>query len=188
MSRLELIVGPMMASKSTELITRLSKYAALGLRILYINSSLDTRSSSSLSTHNPTLILSSFITSTKADVLSSVDISFFDVIGIDEGQFFSDLLLAGEWANTKHVIVAGLDGDAEQRQFGQMINLLPLADEIVKLNALCKSCFRRDGSKEPAPFTMRVNSQSQSAETNIDIGGADKYEAVCRKCLLARIV
>lgn len=33
----------------------------------------------------------------------------------------------------KRVIVAGLDGDFKRQRFGQMLDLVPLADRVVKL-------------------------------------------------------
>jgi thymidine kinase len=179
--RLEIILGPMMASKSTELLTRLSKYVALGIKVLYVNSSIDTRSSGDVSTHNPTLKTSDTIVTMKTHLLATIPVKDYDVIGIDEAQFFEDLVkTVSKWVETKHIIVAGLDGDANQKVFGKTLELIPLSDEIVKLTALCKSCFTKGRGKIPAPFTRRLDSNT---ETVIDAGGADKYEPVCRLCL-----
>ena len=52
---IDLIIGPMFAGKSTELIRRLNIYSELGLKTLYINSSLDKRSDKVFSTHNPSI-------------------------------------------------------------------------------------------------------------------------------------
>ena len=76
-------------------------------------------------------------------------------------------------ANTgKTVIVAALDGDFTRSGFNDILNLVPLAESVVKLNAVCMMCF------ETASFTKRI-----SNETSLEvIGGADKYIAACRKC------
>lgn len=63
-----------------------------------------------------------------------------DVIGVDESQFFPDLLEVVEDLvenKGKHVRVAGLDGDAFKHKFGQTLDLIPICDEVVKLNATC---------------------------------------------------
>lgn len=69
----------------------------------------------------------------------------FDVIAIDEAQFFTDLVGFCETAadvDGKHVIVAGLCGDFLRRPFGSVLDLVPLADSITKLAADCFSCNR----------------------------------------------
>ena len=100
----------------------------------------------------------------------------FDCIGIDEGQFFSDIVpWAERQANAgKVVIVAALDGDYMRRPFGQILDLVPLSEEVTKLSAVCMNCHQQ------ASFSQRVV-RATSGET-VDIGGADKYRAVCRRC------
>jgi len=97
------------------------------------------------------------------------------VIGIDEGQFFPDLL---EWTRDvvsrlgKVVVIAALDGTFQRVPFGNVCALIPFAETVVKLSAVCSSCGA------DAPFTARI-----SAEEEVEvIGGADKYSAVCRAC------
>lgn len=52
------------------------------------------------------------------------------------------------------------------------MNLVPLAESIVKLHAVCMQCYKE------AAYTKRIG-----AEKEVEvIGGADKYQAVCRKC------
>jgi thymidine kinase len=97
-----------------------------------------------------------------------------DVVGIDEGQFFDDLVPVCELlANLgKIVIVAALDGTFQRRPFESTLGLLSVAESICKLSAVCMGCFR------PAAFSKRLGN-----ETAIEvIGGADKYVAVCREC------
>lgn len=96
------------------------------------------------------------------------------VIGIDEGQFFPDTVaFAEEMANLgKIVIVAALDGTFQRKAFGNILNLVPLAESVVKLHAVCMQCYKE------AAYTKRIG-----AEKEVEvIGGADKYQAVCRKC------
>uniref|UniRef100_A0A4W6CA72 Thymidine kinase n=1 Tax=Lates calcarifer TaxID=8187 RepID=A0A4W6CA72_LATCA len=96
------------------------------------------------------------------------------VIGIDEGQFFPDTVeFCEEMANLgKTVIVAALDGTFQRKAFGNILNLVPLAESVVKLHAVCMQCYKE------AAYTKRIG-----AEKEVEvIGGADKYQAVCRKC------
>ncbi|XP_025783339.1 thymidine kinase, cytosolic [Puma concolor] len=72
----------------------------------------------------------------------------------------------------KTVIVAALDGTFQRKAFGTILNLVPLAESVVKLTAVCMECFRE------AAYTKRLG-----AEKEVEvIGGADKYHSVCRLC------
>ena len=101
----------------------------------------------------------------------------FSVIGIDEGQFFDDLVdFAHEMANRgKTVIIAALDGDFKQDPFPQVANLFPKTESIVKLTSVCMACLRE------ATFTRRLDDKDQRVEV---IGGSDEYASCCRRCLL----
>ncbi|XP_029355011.1 thymidine kinase, cytosolic isoform X2 [Echeneis naucrates] len=96
------------------------------------------------------------------------------VIGIDEGQFFPDTVeFCEEMANLgKTVIVAALDATFQRKPFGNILNLVPLAESVVKLHAVCMQCYKE------AAYTKRLGAE-QELEV---IGGADKYQAVCRRC------
>jgi thymidine kinase len=65
------------------------------------------------------------------------------VLAIDEAQFFPDLAEFCAQAvdgDGKHVIVAGLSGDFRRRRFGQLLELMPLADSITQLTSKCGFC------------------------------------------------
>ncbi|XP_031207806.1 thymidine kinase, cytosolic isoform X2 [Mastomys coucha] len=96
------------------------------------------------------------------------------VIGIDEGQFFPDIVdFCEKMANEgKTVIVAALDGTFQRKAFGSILSLVPLAESVVKLTAVCMECFRE------AAYTKRLGLEK---EVEV-IGGADKYHSVCRLC------
>ncbi|KAK6269131.1 hypothetical protein QUC31_013291 [Theobroma cacao] len=97
-----------------------------------------------------------------------------DVIGIDEAQFFEDLYdFCCEAADRdgKTVIVAGLDGNYLRRSFGSVLDIIPLADSVMKLTARCELCGKR------AFFTLRKTDETQTEL----IGGADVYMPVCRQ-------
>ncbi|TKS69098.1 Thymidine kinase, cytosolic [Collichthys lucidus] len=54
----------------------------------------------------------------------------------------------------------------------EMANLGKTAESVVKLHAVCMQCYKE------AAYTKRIG-----AEKEVEvIGGADKYQAVCRKC------
>jgi len=170
---LEIITGPMFSGKTTELIRRIvSLKKDSGLRLLVINHHFDTRChTKELQTHDgityPAL---------KTSEIMLVDIRSYDVIAIDEAQFFSNLETFVHMALEKYgkwVIVAGLNGDYRQRPFGELHKLLPIANKIDLRSARCYRCSGH------ASFTKRITGNTQT----IDIGGADKYVATCRDCL-----
>ena len=104
------------------------------------------------------------------------------VVAIDEAQFF-DAGIVGvaqclvERFNMR-VIIAGLDTDFRGEPFGAMPQLLCIADEVVKLHAICVVCG------EAASRTQRlVNGVPASAsDPTILVGAQEAYEARCRRC------
>lgn len=75
----------------------------------------------------------------------------------------------------KVVILAALDGDFRRKPFGRVLELIPMAEKVDKLTAVCTSCCR------DASFTKRI-----VASTQIElIGGAESYRPVCRQCFIA---
>ena len=101
--------------------------------------------------------------------------SEYDVVGIDEAQFFSDDLLTAckDLAKNKtRVIVAGLDTDYRGFPFGPMPLIMCESDYLDKLTAICMQCGK------DATYTQRITKQTQQ----VVIGETDTYEARCRSC------
>ena len=174
MTRLEIIMGNMFSGKSTELIRRLKRNQAIGTPILVINSTKDVRSEKDvLHTHDK-----STLNCIKTNSLETVDVPIgTKVVGIDECQFFTGLqdFVQSCLDRGINVILAGLDGDFMQQIFGELLSLVPLADQVTKLTALCMECL--DGT--PGPFTKRT---VESTEQEL-VGSSECYKAVCRKHL-----
>lgn len=185
--RLELIIGPMFSGKSSKLIHEITTLADQGMQVLYINHLKDqrqTQGDNSFSTHSSHYRgLSSKITAIKVENLDHLEIENYDVIGIDEGQFYPDLLKVVEWLNYRKIVfVAGLDGDAYRQPFGQILFLIPHCDNLIKLKARCHRCLEssrhlkdRLVSLVDAPFTGRLIDGEQTL-----VGGADIYLPLCR--------
>lgn len=167
--RLELIFGPMFSGKTTELIRRMNRSKSVGNTVLCVNSHKDTRCAS---THD-----NAHLDTLKVDKLSDIlgHTEEYDIITIDEYQFFENPnpIIENLLDQGKTVIVVGLDGDFRQKKFGSILDLIPMADQVDKLSALCYRC----GSI--APFTKRsINDPVQEL-----IGASESYKAVCRKHL-----
>ncbi|ALX27528.1 thymidine kinase [Golden Marseillevirus] len=179
--RLELIFGPMRSGKTTELRRRLGIFASLGFRTTYVNSSKDIRSDKGFSTHNPELSEDKDkITPQKVAKIREINYEEFDVVGIDEAQFFKekDIVLQVQRLvdNGKIVIMSGLDGDSSQNLMGRYLELIPKSDSAEKLLAWCFFCAQKKKMVR-APFSKRL-----VPETSQVLVG-NMYASVCRNCL-----
>ncbi|VTJ77008.1 Hypothetical predicted protein [Marmota monax] len=130
---------------------------AIGITILGVCHSTLTVKGSHLATHGAL---------TKSKRWSKIWLLFF-VEFPDIVEFCETMANAG-----KTVIVAALDGTFQRKAFGAILNLVPLAESVVKLTAVCMECFRE------AAYTKRLGLEK---EVEV-IGGADKYHSVCRLC------
>jgi thymidine kinase len=178
MAHIEVIMGCMFSGKSTELIRRLRRHRAINQKIIVINSAKDTRSSDDvIKTHNWETFACMKITDLTT-ALNFIKNDRYAVVAIDEAQFFVGLreFVQNISPYVKRIIIAGLDGDFLQRPFGDIFDVIPLADEVIKLHALCMVC--KNGT--PAPFTKRFCEDTTTQEI---VGDHDIYKAVCRKCL-----
>ena len=156
---MQVIFGPMFSGKSTELIRRLQRFKIARYNCLIVKYENDKRytDEASIATHDKQMLQA--VNATKLNDLRSKFniIDDYDVIGIDEGQFFPDVVEFSEaMANIgKTVIVAALDGTYQRKGFANILELVPLAEEVIKLTAVCMICFE-DGS-----FTKRMTEDKE---------------------------
>jgi len=104
----------------------------------------------------------------------------FDIIGIDEAQFFSDDIIdvCNTIANSgSRVIVAGLDMDYSGKPFGPMPFLMAIAEKVTKVHATCSE------TGEPALYSFR---KSDYKET-IMIGEKNEYKPLSRKAFISKL-
>lgn len=180
-----LYLACMYAGKSTALINKLMVEATIGERTVYINSIKDIRTGKkSFSTHNESLSrIPDKIDQIKTDKLSSVNVDNYDVIGVDEFQFYTDTKpsdVIKEWVKMgKCVMVAGLDGDYKMEKFGDIWSLIPLcrAGGLIKHAARCVLCYKI-GKHRDASHSKKIVDDGKI----LDVGGKDKYISVCTKC------
>ena len=176
---IKLFIGPMFSSKSTSMCSAVERYYIAGKQCVIIKYSKDTRydhmSTGGIVTHGAREFNKVSVITTNNLSKIIVDLAQYEIIGIDEVQFFrKSVNIIQELANSGKVIIcAGLDADYQGNPFKRTIRLIPLAEEVKKLKAVCMKCSL------DASFTARI-----SKETDIEvIGGSDKYIAVCRKCM-----
>jgi thymidine kinase len=177
MGYLKVIIGCMFSGKSTELLRQCRTYQSIGKEVLYINYKEDTRySSTQILTHDKIGENAIFLDDL-SNVINLPEFKKCEIIGINEGQFFKNVetivkSLVDDYDKT--VIICGLDGDYERTPFGNFLNLIPLAEDIIKLKALCKMC----NNGTCASFTKRMINSSEQ----VLIGGTESYLPVCRSC------
>jgi thymidine kinase len=175
--RLEVITGPMFSGKSEELIRRLKRAQIARLRVASFKPDMDHRyHRSAISSHSAQTLEAVTVPSVAAlrdEVMEMIHA--IDVIGVDEAQFFEDSLVpfALELVHLgKRVVMAGLDTTFSGEPFGPIPDLMAIADEVVKLSAVCMVCGA------PAIHTQRLSSSQQL----VMVGAAGVYEARCRAC------
>lgn len=169
-------LGPMFSGKSSELIRQFTRYSAIGKHVLMVNHIIDTRTEDFIETHDQNRERA-VKTSRLCKLIEDETVNKYDVICVDEGQFFDDLrdfILKLE--NTDKIMyIAGLDGDSERNPFGQMLDCIPLCDTVVKLRAL--DMIDCDGNTK-APFTKRYK---KTINAQIQVGAKECYKAVSRE-------
>jgi thymidine kinase len=168
----------MFAGKSSELLGTVRKYSAIGWPVFAITHSIDNRYGkkpeivSHDSDRHPALAVSDFY-----GIFDRDDYKAAKLVIIEEAQFFQALkefVLVAVERDGKDVICVGLDGDAERRPFGELLELIPYCDSVVKRHAFCRRC------KEPTPalFTYRITGDESQ---QVVVGGAETYEPLCRR-------
>ena len=171
---IESIFGPMFAGKTSELMRKIKRHRLAQKKCLVINFYADNRYSKEPKiTSHDNLSIDAIKVKCLGDIKTS-QINEVEVIGIDEGQFFVDLIEQAEkWANQgKIVIIAALDCTYQKKPFNKVTDLLAISEKVTKLSAVCMDCGK------DAAFTKRI---SDEGEIEL-IGGLDIYKPVCRAC------
>lgn len=174
---LQLIIGPMFAGKTTYIQNTIRRLDALGLECVAYKPGIDNRygDDSFIYNHDKVKVSAVCVPSLLAEI-STDDYKKAKSVIIEEGQFFHDLydfVLHAVETDRKNVIVAGLDGDRYRRPFGQILELIPIADTITKLTSFCKIC-------KDCTVGLFTYGSTTSKET-VHVGGADTYMPLCRK-------
>ncbi len=186
-STLEVIVGPMFAGKTEELIRRIKRELIAHRNVQVIKPADDDRTkdyiaSRALNTERKsyeTERYSAIIITTEEDLERALEENA-DMIAFSEGQFLPSWvpkcirrLLHERVEDELIVVVEGLDLDYKLEPFGPMPEFLAMADSVQKLDAICMKCHRKG-----ARFTQRVSGTLDTVQT----GDINSYEVRCRKC------
>ena len=176
--RFNLILGPMYSGKTSELLRRLNRYKIAKKKCLLIKFDEDNRYDDEyVCTHDQ--VKHKAVKCNKLEKVNNI-ITNYDVICIDEVQFYSDSsIYCDKWANDGKIVEAcGLNGDFNKKPFEQITKLIPQVDDLIFLKAVDKN------TGQDAPFTFRL---SNNKEQKV-IGGLDIYSAVSRTSYIRNFV
>ena len=171
---IEVICGSMFSGKTEELIRRLKRVKIANLKAEIFKPAIDMRYDEiKIVSHDTNFIQSTPVESSQNILLLAQGA---EVVGIDEAQFFDEEIVnVCEQLAMRgiRVIVAGLDMDYTGKPFGQMPNLLAVADYITKLHAICVKCGN----------IANISYRKSSEGGQILIGEKEEYEPRCRNCI-----
>jgi thymidine kinase len=174
---IEVICGSMFSGKTEELIRRLRRAVIARQVVKVYKPAIDRRyGEEDVVSHSAQRLPSKAIMRAEeilADLPDAVE-----VVGIDEAQFFEPDLVSvcRQLADHgKRVIVAGLEQDYLTRPFQTMALLMVEAEYVTKNLAICVVCG--------APALRNQRTSGKGGQ--ILVGGAEAYEARCRRCFQA---
>ncbi len=173
--KLTVIVGPMYSGKTTELLSYVEIYDLGKKAYSVFKPSIDTRYGTETVKAHSGIEVKATVISDPEEILRHIDEST-QAVFIDEVQFLPPSLsdVAKNLVDRGiDVFCAGLDLSFKQNPFETTAKLLALADVVIKKKAVCSICGEHN-----ATLTFKIS----GGENEIDVGGKEKYIAVCRDC------
>jgi thymidine kinase len=172
---IEVICGSMFSGKTEELIRRLNRARIAQQKVEIFKPAIDTRyDEEDVVSHDSNAVKSTPVENAEQILFYA---EYFEVVGIDEAQFFGEELVpvCNQLANQgKRVIVAGLDMDYTGKPFGPIPLLMATAEYVTKVHAICIRCGN----------LANYSHRKASDENLVLLGETDSYEPLCRKCFL----
>lgn len=178
---IEVIAGVMFSGKSEELIRRIRRALIARRRVQVFKSHLDDRYGgiSRISSHTGIEIEAAAVDSS-SEIFRQVRPDT-EVVAVDECQFLDEGIVAvatGLASRGVRVIVAGTDTDFRGEPFGKMGELMAVAEDVTKLQAICVVC----GDLACRNQRLLNGRPARWDSPTIMVGGSEAYEARCRRC------
>jgi thymidine kinase len=184
MAQLYFYYSAMNAGKSTSLLQSAYNYKERGMRAEIFTAALDERFGIGKVASRIGLEASAHLFNDTSELFEQIQnlgrSGKIDCIFIDEAQFLSKIQVQQlvNVVDDLHVPVLayGLRTDFLGEAFEGSRYLMAWADKLVELKTVCH-CGRK------ATFVIRLDSQGQAAKegAQVEVGGNDRYESVCRK-------
>lgn len=172
---LEIILGCMFSGKTSYLIEKYLEYNDPINNVIVINSILDSSSTEEYLISHKNIKIPALKLKKLSDLDNIKDNKNYNIILINEAQFFEDLIkfTKNSLNQNKILYISGLDGDFRREKFGQILDIIPLADCVTKLRGTCYNC-----KINASLFSHRISKELDT----IIVGSEDKYIPLCRKC------
>lgn len=176
---IEVITGSMFSGKTDELIRRLRRARIARQAVQVFKPVIDNRFALEKVTSHAGTEFEATPVAESRQILARLQPET-TVVAVDEAQFF-DLAVPDVCqelaARRIRVIVAGLDQDFRGEPFGPMPRLLALAEDVLKLHAICVVCGA------PASRTQRLidGRPAHYDDPVVLVGASEMYEARCRE-------
>jgi thymidine kinase len=190
MAKLYFYYASMNAGKSTVLLQAAFNYRERGMEPMLYTAALDHRSGVGNIASRIGLTAEAKTFEPESDIRREVEEELkkrrVDCLLIDEAQFLTReqvIQLASICDELNIPVLAyGLRTDFQANLFEGSANLLALADTLVELKAICE-CGRK------ATMNLRVDADGLpvAAGEQTEIGGNDRYLALCRRHFMERI-
>lgn len=177
---IEVIAGSMYSGKTEELIRRVKRAQYAKMKVQVFKPVIDDRYHlTNVTSHDQNQFIATPLKSIH-DLWNHLQ-DDTKVVGFDEGQFFTmDLVQTCRdlAARGVRVIVAGLDMDWKAQPFEPIPTLMAIAEDVTKHRAICMTCG------ELATYTQKIGG---SAESQVEVGSQQFYEARCRLHFQAKV-
>ena len=187
MAKLYFKYGAMGSSKTAQALITKYNYEENDLQVWLIKPSADTRDGQQILRSRIGLEAEVEVIPPSMDVwerFRDTRLGRCDVIIVDECQFLTeqqiDQLRAIVNENNIPVMCFGLRTDFQTRLFPGSRRLMEIADTIQEIKTIC-DC----GAK--ATVNARIDSQGQTRDLVLVLGGNDSYIAMCHKCYIRGI-
>ena len=168
---MEVICGSMFSGKTEELIRRLRRAELAQQKVAVFKPEMDQRyAQHNVVSHDSNEFAALAVKNASALLTQAIG---YDVVGLDEAQFFDDEIVAvcNTLANNGvRVIIAGLDMDYKGIPFGSMPQLMATAEYVTKVHAICSRTGRL------AQYSYRLDSN----EDLVLLGETQEYQALSR--------
>ena len=171
--RITLLLGPIFSGKTTQLIDKVRKarFEAKTSILVSFSAELNVFQTPPAATHDGT----KFENKTGKTLYENLDVmKEYDVVAIDNGQFFPDLVEVVCYLGSigKEVVVACLNSDYNLEPFINVSKLIPFANKVKSLCAYCFYCHRE------ANCSLRLADSGKA----LKVYPSDMAKPVCRNC------
>jgi len=175
---IEVICGPMFAGKTEELLRRVNRFNYANIEYRVFKPAIDNRYGAEVVRSHNGIGKEAIVVKQARDILREVT-EGVQAVAIDEVQFFdNEIVEVAEYLAGKglRVIMNGLDMDFRAEPFPVMMELLPRAEFVHKLTAICVKC----GAVATRTQRLIDGMPARYDDEIILVGAQEAYEARCR--------